>query len=293
MWTPTEIDYAGDRKEWYKLATDIKTYIVNILALFAQLDGLVNENLISNFKQETRDLAKECGSFYAYQEAIEVTHNETYSNLIKSFVGDPEEQKRCLNSILYYPAVKRIAEWSVSYMDRSLSLLERIVAFACLEGIVFSSAFAGIYWIKRKNILHGLTQANSWIARDEALHTRFAVSLYHHMTKRWGKAEPLAKDRLHAIVKSAVEVNEEFTRTAMKLDLVGLSADSLVQYVKRMADNLCEMLGYDHIYGVPSPFDWMVTISLPNKTNFFESKVSEYALAPKVEDDIFDLNTPF
>lgn len=293
MWTPTEIDYAGDRKEWYTLDNPTKTYIVGLLALFAQLDGLVNENLILNFKQETRELAKECGYFYAYQEAIEVTHNETYSNLIKSFVGDPEEQDKCLNSIKNYPAIKKIAEWSVFYMDRSLPLLERIIAFACLEGIIFSSAFAGIYWIKRKNILHGLTQANSWIARDEALHTRFAVALYHHMTKVWRISERLTTERLHDIIKSAVNVNEEFTRSAMKSDLVGLNADSLVQYVKRMGDNLCEMLEYENIYNVSSPFDWMVTISLPNKTNFFESKVSEYALAPKVEDDIFDLDTPF
>lgn len=294
MWVATDIDFSTDRQDWYKLDDKTKEYIKFLLSLFAQLDGLVNENLVRNFKEETRDLAKECGWFYAYQEAIECTHNETYSGLIKAFIGDPEEQLRCLNSIKNFPSIRKIAEWSAKYMDRSYSLLERLVAFASIEGIIFSSAFAGIYWIKRKNILHGLTQANSWIARDEGLHTRFAIALYQHIVSIWRKFPPLSTNQVHRVIRSAVEVTEDFTRNAMRTDLVGLNADDMVKYVQRSADVLSESLGYPPIYGVQSPFDWMAIISLPNKTNFFESKVSEYAKEKVTEEGfVFDLDAPF
>lgn len=295
MWTLSDLDFATDRADWYRLDENTKEYIKFLLALFAQLDGIVNENLVKNFKEETRELAKECGYFYAYQEAIECTHNETYSNIIKSFVGDPVQQQQCLNSIKHFPAIRKIAEWSAEYMDRTVfSLLERMVAFACVEGIIFSSAFAGIYWIKRKNILHGLTQANEWIARDEGLHTRFAIALYHHMVRIWKTHPPLSIERVHTIIQSAVNVTADFTRTAMRTDLVGLNADDMVKYVQRTADVLCDSLGYDMIYNVQSPFDWMAIISLPNKTNFFESKVSEYAKEATTEEGfVFDLNADF
>lgn len=293
MWTVKDIDFANDRFQWDRLDDDTKHYIKFLLSLFAQLDGLVNENLVRNFKVETSEFSKDCAKFYAYQEAIEWTHNETYSFLIKTFIRETAEQNRCLNSIESFPAIRKIAEWSVVWMDPALPLLKRIIAFACIEGVIFSSAFAGIYWIKRKNVLHGLTKANEWIARDEAIHTRFAIALYHHITKVWKKQAALEQSEVHALIRSAVDVTEEFTRTAMNTDLVGLNADDMVKYVKRTADVLAGSLGYDQIYGVESPFEWMAVISLPNKSNFFETKVSEYSKEADGGEFVFNLDEPF
>jgi len=293
MWTITDIDFSSDRSHWDRLDDDTKHYIKFLLGLFAQLDGIVNENLVENFKKETSAFSKDCSKFYAYQEAIEWTHNETYSFLIKTLIRDEEEQKRSLNSIKHFPAIKAIALWAKSWMSRSRPLIERIVAFACIEGIIFSSAFAGIYYIKRRNVLHGLTKANEWIARDEALHTKFAVALYHHITSIWKKTEALPESRVHNIIKSAVDTTEEFTRTAMNTHLVGINADDMVSYVKCTADTLCESLGYNAPYSVPNPFDWMTIISLPNKTNFFESRVSEYGKETGGETFDFDLDVEF
>lgn len=292
MWTAQELDYSNDRNHWDALDADSQHYIKFLLFLFAQLDGIVNENLVENFKKETSVFSKDCSKFYAYQEAIEWSHNETYSLLIKTFIRDPEEQKRGLNSVKHFPAIRKIAVWAKSWMSRDVPLVERIIAFACIEGIIFSSAFAGIYWIKRRNILHGLTKANEWIARDEGIHTRFAVSLYHHITSVWKKEKIVSQERIHEIVKSATETTEEFTRTAMNVHLVGLNADDMVGYVKCTADTLCKSLGCDAIYNVENSFEWMAVISLPNKTNFFESKVSEYAREAEGE-FVFDLDAKF
>lgn len=277
MWTAQEIDYSNDRAQWDTLDPNTQSYIKFILFLFAQLDGIVNENLVENFKKETSCMSKDCSKFYAYQEAIEWTHNETYSNLIKAFIRDSEEQKRGLNSIKNYPAIRKIAEWAYQWMGKDKPLTERLVAFACIEGIIFSSAFAGIYWIKRQNVLHGLTKANEWIARDEGIHTRFAISLYLHITTKWKKLDPLSPSRVEEIIRSAVRTTEEFTRTAMNVQLVGLNADDMCKYVRCTADVLTESLGYKKFFGDQNPFQWMMLLVIPNKTNFFEARVTEYS----------------
>lgn len=293
FWGANEIDYTHDREHWDRLDEPSRQYIKFLLYLFAQLDGIVNENLTENFKRETSVFAKECSMFYAIQEAQEWGHNETYSLLIKAFIRDPEEQSRGLNSIQHYPAIKKIADWSFAYMDSSIPLLERIIAFTCIEGVIFSSAFAGIYWIKRRNVLQGLVKANEWIARDEAIHTKFGIALYHHITSVWQKIPALAEKDVHRIIKSAVDTTAEFTRTAMNCNLVGLNAEDMVKYVECTADRLCTSLGYSPIYSASNPFDWMLIIALPNKVNFFEAKVSEYAREQGDGGFVFDLNTPF
>nr|QBK85707.1 MAG: ribonucleoside diphosphate reductase, beta subunit [Marseillevirus LCMAC101] len=292
VWTPQELDLSRDRSDWDALDEGTRKFIKFILFFFAQADGIVNENLITNFKQQT-SFFKEATFFYSAQEYIETIHNETYSILIETFIRDREEKMRGYNAIKHYPSIKKIADWMFEWMDSGRSLTERVVAFACVEGIFFSSAFAAIYWIKRRNILQGLCKANEWIARDEALHTEFAVALYHELTN---EASPrfsrLPEDVVHSIIKSAVDVSENFVREALQVDLIGMNADDMVNYVKCTADVLSMSFGYDPIYKVENKFSWMAVISLPNKSNFFESKVSEYAKQSEA-DFTFDLDADF
>lgn len=292
FWVPSEIDHSNDRTSWDQLDYGTTHYTKRLLCLFAQFDGIVNENLSENFVEET-SFCKECSAFYSMQGAIEWIHNETYSNLIKAFIRDPEEQLKSLNSIQNDPVIKKISDWAFKYMDTNIPILERVVAFCCIEGIIFSSAFAGIYWLKRKNVLPGLCKANEWIARDEAIHTQFGVALYHHMTTIWKRHDCLTESKIHEIICSAVNVTEEFTRSAMSCELVGLSADDMVTYVKATGDTLSSSLGYNNIFNVENRLKWMVIISLPNKTNFFESKVTEYAREKESEDFNFDEKVAF
>ena len=290
-WTAQEIDYLGDRADWDKLDADSRKFIKFILFFFAQADGIVKENLIDNFKRET-SFYKECRFFYAAQEFMEVGHNETYSMLIESLIRDPEEKAAGYNAIENFPSIRKMADWMFRWMSRTTSLPERIIAFACVEGIFFSSAFAGIYWIKRKNILKGLCKANEFIARDEAIHTEFAIALYHVITDVDKKYASLSEKRVHEIIGSAVVACEEFTRVALNVDLVGMNADEMVLYVKCTGNRLAESLGYRKIYDVNNPFKWMAVIGLPNKSNFFETRPSEYA-RQSTSDFTFDLNTEF
>lgn len=292
VWTAQEIEYAADRKDWKILDENTKTVVKFSLFFFAQFDGVVNENLIEYFKRET-SFIKEAANFYSVQEFCEVGHNETYSNLIETLIVDPEEKRKAFNAIKYYPSIGKIAEWVFKWMDASIPLPERVVAFACLEGIFFSSAFATIYWIKRRNVLKGLCKANEFIARDEALHTEFAVALYHTITEgKFKRFDPLAREKVHEIISSAVAIISEFTRDALKVDMVDLSSEDMIKYVKCTADTLSTSLGFGKIYKVQNPYDWMLTMALPNKTNFFESRVSEYGKV-KTSDFEFDLDTEY
>ncbi len=280
FWTAQEIDYARDRDDWDKLDDPTKYFIRMILLLFAQIDGIINANLMDRFQRETAAYAKECSMFYIIQAAVELNHNETYSLLIKTFIRDPAEQMQALNAIQHHPCIKAIAEWSYRYMDASIPLPLRVIAFACLEGIIIMSVFPGIYFAKLLNILLALTKANEWIARDETLHTNFAIELYYHLTKVWGVPAP-ENSEIEAVVWSAVDAISGLFRHSLPEPLTkkgGLSADDLIGYARCCARSILDSVG------VPcngeresNPMPWMRVISLPNTTNFFEGRVSEYA----------------
>jgi len=290
IWHPEEIDCKGDRDDWDNLDKEAKKLIKFILFFFSQADGVVNENLIENFKKETSAF-KEARNFYSVQEFVETIHNETYSNLIEAFFRDEKKKAKGRNAIMNYESIGKIYLWMEKWMNKEIPLLERVVAFACVEGILFSGAFAAIYWIKKRNVLKALCKANEWIARDEAIHTAFAVELYHVIVA--SGVERLEEERIFEIIKEAVVVSDEFVREAIKVELIGLSADDMVSYIKCVADNLSTEFGYEEIYKVENMCgDWMVIISLPNKSNFFETQVTEYAVGED-DDFVFDINSEF
>ena len=290
FWVPSEINMSGDRKDWASLNENERRFLTFVLAFFAQADGIVIENLISNFQKETSEI-KEANAFYCMQNAMEMIHNETYSLMIDTFIQNLDEKNKALNAIDNYPSIKKIADWMMVWMRSDAPLLERVIAFACVEGIFFTSAFCAIYWIKRSNKLKGLCKANEFIARDEALHTEFAIALYHHYTSVTKTINLLSQDTVHSIIKSAIAVSEEFVTDALKVDLIGMSTKDMIQYVKCAADYLVTALNFEPIYNVENPFDWMTLITLTNKTNFFEDTVSEYS---KTKSDFtFDLTVDF
>lgn len=276
FWTPSEIDMSKDREDWINLDEGTQKFLTFVLSFFAQADGIVIENLIENFQRETNEY-KEANAFYCMQNAIETIHNETYSLMIETFIQDLKERERALNAIDNYPSIRKIAEWMMKWMHSGRPLMERVIAMACVEGIFFSGAFCAIYWIKKSNKLRGLCKANEFIARDEALHTEFAIALYHHYTSVVNKCPLLEEDIVHSIIKESMEVSENFIRDALNVELIGMNADEMIKYVRCTADRLSMSLGYDKIYGAENPFDWMMLIALPNKTNFFEDTVSEYS----------------
>eukprot|EP00397_Hematodinium_sp_SG-2012_P018384 GEMP01018830.1.p1 GENE.GEMP01018830.1~~GEMP01018830.1.p1 ORF type:complete len:491 (+),score=129.29 GEMP01018830.1:54-1526(+) len=291
FWTAEEIDLSQDMGDWESLTHNEQHFIKHILAFFAASDGIVLENLSSRFSNEIQ--VPEARAFYGFQMAMENIHSETYSLLIDQYVrNDAAEKDRLFNAIHTIPSIKKKADWAVQWMASDNSFAERLVAFASVEGVLFSGAFCSIYWLKKRGLMPGLTFSNELISRDEGLHADFACLIYNKLQNK------LPDSAVHEIVVGAVTVEREFICDSLSCDLIGMNKNMMTQYIEFVADRLLVSLGHPKKFHSVNPFDWMELISLQGKTNFFERRVGEYQKAgvmsaDKEENVTFTLDADF
>lgn len=267
FWTAEEIDLSDDLKHWENLNSGEKHFISHILAFFAASDGIVNENLAVNFMSEVQVPEARC--FYGFQIMMENIHSETYALLIDTYVKDPAEKDRLFHAIDTVPAVQKKAEWALKWINNG-TFAQRLVAFAAVEGIFFSGSFCSIFWLKKRGLMPGLTFSNELISRDEGMHCEFACLLYSMLSQK------LSKQEATQIITDAVEIEKEFVTDALPVNLIGMNAKLMSQYIEFVADRWLMELGYDRVYNATNPFDFMEMISLQGKTNFFEKRVGDY-----------------
>ena len=267
FWTAEEIDLGDDMKDWNALNDGERHFISHVLAFFAASDGIVNENLAVNFMSEVQLPEARC--FYGFQIMMENIHSETYALLIDTYIKDPKEKDRLFHAIDTVPAVKKKAEWALRWIENG-TFAERLVAFAAVEGIFFSGSFCSIFWMKKRGLMPGLTFSNELISRDEGLHCEFACLLYSMLQNK------LSEKEVHGIISDAVAIEKEFVTEALPVDLIGMNAKLMQQYIEFVADRWLSELGYSKIFNATNPFDFMELISLQGKTNFFEKRVGEY-----------------
>ncbi len=269
FWTAEEIDLSDDLAQYNSLNDGEKHFVNNVLAFFAASDGIVNENLAENFVSEVQ--YAEAKFFYGFQIMMENIHSETYSLLIDTYVKDPAEQEKYFKAIETIPCVKEKAEWALKWID-SPSFAERLIAFAAVEGIFFSGSFCSIFWLKKRGLMPGLSFSNELISRDEGLHCDFACHLHNnHVVNK------VPKEKIKEIIASALEIEKEFITESLPVDLIGMNADLMKQYLDFVADRLLMDLECDKLSNSENPFDFMQNIALENKTNFFEKRVAEYS----------------
>merc|ERR1711862_449087 len=245
-------------------------------------DGIVLENLAGHFSTEVQ--VPEARAFYSFRMAMENIHSETYSLLIEQYIREPAERDMIFDAIHTMPAVREKAARALQWMGRQNSFAERIIAFAAVEGILFSGSFCALYWLKKRGLMPGLTFSNELISRDEGLHTEFACLLYSMLQHR------LPDSVVHNIIRGAVEAERRFICDALSCDLIGMNNELMTKYIEFVADRLLTALGHPKLYGASNPFDWMELISLQGKTNFFEKRVGEYqkagVMTPAGQDEI-------
>ena len=283
FWRAEEIDFSKDLAHWERLTDKERMFIKMILAFFAASDGIVLENLAQRFMSDVQ--LPEARAAYGFQLMMENIHSETYSLLIDTYIKDEKEKAKLFTALDNFPCIKKKADWALKWInDNRSSFATRLVAFACVEGIFFSGAFCSIYWLKKRGLMPGLTFSNELIARDEGMHTDFAVLLYTKLQRK------MKKSRIYEIIKDAVTIEKEFICVALPCRLIGMNAKLMSQYIEFVADRLVVQLGYDKIYNTANPFDFMEMISLEGKTNFFEKRVGDYSLSSERKDDsAFDL----
>jgi len=298
-WTAEELDYSADKNEWDQLSDSEKFFIEHVLAFFAGSDGIVLENINSNFASEVQ--WPEARAFYSFQSYIEQVHSQVYSTLIDTYITDNVRKDELFRAIETIPCVKRKADWALKWMDPTkASFAERIVAFAVVEGVFFSGSFCSIFWLKSRGIMvSGLGKSNELIARDESLHCAFAILLYNYLQNK------LTKERIHEIFKEAVEIETQFINESIPCKLIGMNNILMTRYIKFVANFWMHQLittsgrKCPKLYTSKNPFPFMDMIGMDGKTNFFEQRVTEYKRATSIlkpvksEETFLNLNDDF
>lgn len=288
-WIAEEVDTTKDLKDFNKLSPNEQYFVKCILGFFAGSDGIVNENLALNFLHEIQ--VPEAKAFYTEQLSNETVHSETYCRLIEALIPDRKEKGQILHSIRTMPFVAKKAQWAIDYMDSSrASFATRMMAFAVVEGVFFSGAFCAIYWFKQRGIMPGLTTSNELISRDEGLHSEFACLIYSKIINK------LSLAKAHSLIREAVEIEQEFIVECLPCSLIGMNSKLMINYIQFVADRLLVQLGYSKTFNTANPFPFMERISLEGKDNFFEKRVTAYALAGSGKTDAqmsFSLDSEF
>lgn len=272
-WTTAQIDFSKDIKDWEeKLNDDERSFITHVLAFFNVADGIVNENLAVNMMQAVQIPEARC--FYGFQIMMENVHAETYSIMIETFIRDEKERYKALHGVANYPCIKRKADWAMRWLnDKNLSFGTRLVAFACVEGIMFSSSFCSIRWLERRGLMLGLCTSNEYISRDEALHCDHACMLLSMLRKK------PSRDEILKIVKEAVEIEKQFAVDSIKVRLLGMNPELMKDYIENTADVLLVGLIGEKYYNTKNPFDFTIMLTVNGRHNFFEKHISNYAKA--------------
>ena len=262
FWTADEIDLSADLTDWHeKLTPNEKHFISMVLAFFAGADGIVVENLAERFCREVTVPEARC--FYGFQMAMESIHQETYCLLIDTYITDPAERAKLFSAHTSVPSVEKKARWAQRYIGSDASFAERLVAFACVEGIFFAGSFCSIFWLKKRGLMPGLTFSNELISRDEGLHCSFACQLYSKLENK------LSEQAVHKIIREAVEVERGFICDALPVSLIGMNSGLMGQYIEFVADRLLSDLGYQPLYGSKNPFGCEFSFLCDNSTCMF------------------------
>ncbi len=269
FWTAEEIDFSADISDWEKLNKDEKFFITNVLSFFAGSDGIVFENISINFIDEIK--IPEVRAYYGWQAAMETIHSETYALMIDTYIPS-EDKSKILNGIQELSGVKKKADWAKKWLNNEITFAERLVAFTLVEGLFFAGSFCAIFWLKyvKKLMTKALGKSNELIARDESLHTDFGILLYSYIKNR------ISAEKIKEMVSSAVEIEKEFICDSFSCNLIGINSESMKKYIEFQADRILVKLGYSKIYNSVCPFNFMDTMSLDGKSNFFEQRVTDY-----------------
>jgi len=268
-WAVEDVPLGNDLRDWEKLTDNEKHFIKHVLAFFAGSDGIVLENLAQRFVNDIQH--PEIRAFYGFQIAIENVHSEMYSLLIETYINDATEKDRLFNAIDNIPCIQKKAKWAQRWINDDSSCFPiRLIAFAIVEGIFFSGSFCAIYWLKKRNLMPGLTLSNEWISSDEGMHTDFAVLLNSMLKHR------VPEKIVYSMFKDAVGIEKEFIIDSIPCAMIGMNSKLMSQYIEYVADHLLVQLGYDKLYNSENPFEFMELISLEGKTNFFEQRNSSY-----------------
>jgi ribonucleotide reductase beta subunit family protein with ferritin-like domain len=269
-WNAQEVDLSADRADWDRMSADQRWFLKLQLGFFATIDVTVLKNINQNFGEEVDCM--EARMAYAAQANMECVHAESYSLQIEA-VMTGMEREAVLAAARTMPVIGRMHDWVLRWFCRDHPVGVRLVAFAAVEGVLFSASFAALQWTRELNLLPGITASNAFIVRDEGVHTLLACLL----VRKYLRAKPPAAT-IRDIFGGVVAVLDEFVLESLPVRMIGMNADLMRQYVRFQADTVMIAMGYGPHWGVDNPFSFMDKLALNefSKENFFESRPTQY-----------------
>ena len=288
FWTPEEVSLQDDLRDLQILNEGERHFIKNVLAFFANSEAMINENLASRFYKEI--LMPEARCFISMQMLNESIHAEMYALQIEAYVVDQQEKDMLFNAIQNVPCINLKAKWVSKWLSGSQNLLTRLIAFGLVEGLFFAGSFCAIYYFRKRGLLPGLALSNDWIARDEGMHFSFSALMFKILRDKFNNNSltdtdlldvnlitgNVAQSEFEEIVREAVSFEKEFVQEALPVDLIGMNANLMGQYIEAVADRIADLFEFERVYNTKNPFDFMRALDVQNVTNFFEKRVSEY-----------------
>jgi ribonucleoside-diphosphate reductase beta chain len=294
-WTVEEVDFASDVDDLRKLGPGERHLIERLVAFFATGDSIVANNLVLNlYKHLNAPEARMYLSRQLYEEAL---HVQFYLTLLDTYVPDPEARARAFSAVEHIPSIAKKAQFCFHWIDSIQGLnrldsqldrrtfLKNVIAFAaCIEGLFFFAAFAYVYYLRSRGLLHGLATGTNWVFRDESAHMEFAFSVVRTIRSE----EPDLVDatfiaEVRQMLREAVECETQFAEDLLGKGLVGLSVQDVRGYLEYIADQRLGQLELPPIYGTKNPLAFMDLQDVQELTNFFERRVSSYQVGVRGE----------
>jgi ribonucleoside-diphosphate reductase beta chain len=295
-WTVEEVDFSTDVSDLRQRMTPAEQHLINrLVAFFATGDSIVGNNLVLNLYKHIN--SPEARMYLSRQLFEEAQHVEFYLTLLDTYIANPDERKQAFDAVETVPSIRRKADFcfkwidSIQAMDRITTMDERrdfllnLICFACcIEGLFFFAAFAYVYFLRSRGLLHGLATGTNWVFRDESAHIQFAFEVIRTVREQEpGLFDRGMEERVVEMLKEAVDCEMAFAEDVLSLGVSGLSGKDMLEYLRYVADRRLEALGITPVFMSKNPFGFMELQDVQELTNFFERRVSAYQVAVKGE----------
>lgn len=291
-WTVEEVDFSTDVTDLRNKMTPAERHLINrLVAFFATGDSIVSNNLVLNlYKHINAPEARMYLSRQLYEEAL---HVQFYLTLLDTYIPDHNERAAAFAAVENIPSIHKKAEFCMKWIDsiqdldsletrddRRKFLLNLICFAACIEGLFFFAAFAYVYFLRSKGLLHGLAAGTNWVFRDESAHMNFALEVVKTVRAEEPELFDAQMERdIATMLCEAVECETQFAEDILSGGVAGLSVANMRQYLEFIADQRLAMLGLSKVYGSKNPFAFMDLQDVQELANFFERRVSAYQVA--------------
>jgi ribonucleoside-diphosphate reductase beta chain len=295
-WTVEEVDFSNDLADLRERMTAAEQHLINrLVAFFATGDSIVGNNLVLNLYKHIN--SPEARMYLSRQLFEEAQHVDFYLTLLDTYIAEPEARQQAFAAVENIPSIRKKAEFCFRWIDSINQLTEirtledrrnfllNLICFACcIEGLFFFAAFAYVYFLRSRGLLHGLATGTNWVFRDESAHIQFALQVSRTVrAQEPGLFDKNMEQRVAAMLEDAVQCEMAFADDVLSLGVSGLSPTDMRQYLQYVADRRLEALGIAPLFGSKNPFGFMELQDVQELTNFFERRVSAYQVAVKGE----------